>query len=224
MKLVTVNTRMVLATLKADPQFKSCALANDNKQLYTLESLAVDPEDLQIELRAPSGRVTPIDQTAKWDLSFRDKHGAYQSPVREIVSRNDSLIFHLQSYSFFLARRERIRLPVESRNPTRLRFRHKGVEVQSFLVDFNKEGLGVQMPQDRQISVGDEVDSGAFQLRSHQVGFNSARIVHIAFAEEGMRVGLQFKDLTADQELSIKKAFDAWYLSQGHSFAKRGEA
>jgi len=223
MKLVTVNTRMVLATLKADPQFDVCSLANENKQLYQLQALAINPDGLQIELRPPGGRRSPIDLAGKWDLSFRDKHGAYQSPVKDIVERGDALVFHLQSYSFFLARRESIRLSVESRNPTRLHFHYKGEPLESFLVDFNKEGLGIQLNGERPFSVGDEIQSGEFQLRSHLVAFNKARIVHVAFAEKGLRVGLQFQDLTEDQENAIKQAFDAWHLSQAPAFASLGD-
>ncbi len=221
MKLVTVNSKTVLRTLKEDSEFKKCFVANSSKQLYSLEVLYIDPEELRVEVKAPKGRRTPIDTSMSWDLSFRDKSGAYQAPVKRFLTRDKSLVFFLENYLFFLARREKIRLPTGSRNPTTISFSFDDHRHSGSLVDFNLEGLGIHMKGDWEPVAGDEIKDGSFKMRSHHVTFNSAQVVHLSFTEEGFRVGLKFTDLSEDQLETIKKTFDAWFHSQNPSFSPR---
>jgi len=223
MKLVTVSSKTVLASLKDDADFQACFVTNSNKQLYNLPVLFIDPEDLRVEVAAPGGRAAPIDPNISWDLSFRDKKGAYQAPVRRVLARESSIVFFLESYLFFLARRDKIRLATDSRNPTEIIFTHAGVKHRGFLVDFNLEGIGIFLDRDVDLEVDGEILNGDFSLRSRKISFNSARIAHLAYTPDGIRVGLQFKELDTVQHARVKEAFDTWILSQKPSFSLKDE-
>ena len=223
MKLVTLSSSKVLRILKNNPNLRTCHVANSDKQLYTLDIFYIDPEGPMVEVRSPRGRTSPIDSSVSWDLSFRDKKGAYQARVKRVTAREQSLVFFLDNFLFFLARREIIRLPADSRSPTRVDFlcgdkRHHG-----FLVDFNPEGLGINVEKDFDMEVGQEIMQGSFELRSQSVAFNAARIRHTAFTEDGVRLGLQFQDLSEDQRSTMKQVFDKWYVAQRSSFSIRDE-
>ena len=159
-----------------------------------------------------------------WDLSFRDQKGAYQAPVRRMFSRGHTLVFFLENYILFLARRERIRLPIDSRSPTDIVFTYNNRQWTGKLIDFNLEGLGILVPLTMGAEVDDPILDGSFQLRSQQVSFQRARVAHTAFLKEGVRVGLQFTQLTSNQEEIVKEVFDAWFLSQKPSFSVKDEA
>lgn len=224
MKLVTVSSKTVLASLKDDTDFQACFVTNSSKQLYQLPVRFIDPEDLRVEVSSPAGRAAPIDANASWDLSFRDKKGAYQAPVRRVLTRESSIVFFLESYLFFLARRDKIRLPADSRNPTEILFSYQGAKHRGFLVDFNLEGIGVFLDQEVDLEVDGEILNGDFSLRSHKISFNSARIAHLAYTQKGIRVGLQFKEMDDTQLSRVKEAFDTWILSQKTAFPNRDEA
>ena len=223
MKLVTVSSKTVLERLKDDPEFKTCYVANSNKQLYHLNVSFINAVDLCVEVEAPGGRTTPIDPSMTWDLSFRDKKGCYQAPVRRLLTRENSLVLFLESYLFFLARREKVRLPVESRSPTNIGFSYHGDDRQGFVIDFNLEGVGIQVDNDISLEVNEIIENGSFELRNRQVEFQTARIAHIAFTEEGQRVGLQFQKMDHNQEETVKQVFDAWFISQNPSLALKDE-
>ncbi len=214
MKLVTVSSKTVLASLKNDADFEACFVTNSNKQLYNLRVVFIDPEDLRVEVEAPGGRAAPIDSNLSWDLSFRDKKGAYQAPVRRMLARETSIVFFLESYLFFLARRDKIRLPADSRSPTVISFTYQEKKHRGSLVDFNLEGIGIFLDKDLDLEVDGEICNGKFSMRSHNISFNKARIAHLAYTQDGIRVGLQFKDMDPSQLDRVKEAFDTWILSQ----------
>ena len=218
MSLATVSSRVVLASLKSDPHFLSCYLSNSDKQLYMLTVKQIDPENLRIDLKPPEGRVNPIDPNHNWDLSFRDRNGAYRATIRTMTVEDSVVCINLQSYLQFLARRKSIRLPANSRNPITIRFTHQGKPLEGVLADFSLQGVGVFVPSGCELAIDEIISDGSFSIRNHAVSFSSARIANTAFSGNRLRVGLHFGVLSADQAETITEAFNAWHLSQGPTF------
>ena len=219
MSLATVDARTVLASLTDDPLFQRCFLANSNKQLYQLDVLSIDPNALRVILKAPNGRLNPIDPEQPWDLTFRDRQGAYQAPVKKIVVEGGQLIFFLENYLCFLARRKSIRLPVDSRNPIEVFFDYRDERYRALLIDFSLTGIGLQIPEDLNLTVGKKITRGMFELRSHQIGFTAALIVHVHYTERGSRIGFQFLNLSPLEAEIIQRAFHDWHMSQKPPFS-----
>lgn len=218
MALTKLDCSEVLSAFQANRRIKTCFLADTAKRLYTLEVIQIQPDNLTIELKAPQGRSSPIDPNQRWTLTIRDQKGAYRAVSTKMLVRPSSLFLVLEDRILFMARRKNIRLTAESRNPIDIRFLHQDRRQRGFLVDFNAEGIGIHVPERIAFAVDDLLADGSFELRSHHVSFDSARIVHIAHLENGMRLGLELKQLSASQEASIHAAFDAWCFSQKASF------
>ena len=221
MKLVTVSSKTILQGFGDEP--RECFVANSRKQLFRLQVRYIDPEELRVEVGLPAELEHQIDSGTNWDLSFRDQKGAYQAPVRRMLRRDDYLIFFLETYLFFLARREKIRLPIEARNIIHLRFSCHGKECRGLVVDFNLEGIGIQVDKNLEIEVDDELINGSFTLADQHLSFNRARVAHLAYVEDGIRVGLQFMELNEEQADAVRQAFDAWFVSHKPSVSSPDE-
>ena len=215
----SVDTKTVLCALEKDPSFHSCLVANAEKQLYTLEVLRLDAQNLRVELEAPIGRANPINLSKTWELRFRDKDGVYQANVVSIAEKDRSLVFTLKNNLCFLARRNNIRFSADSRNPNAIAFNFQGQRYCGILIDFSLDGMGIQVARDVPLEVGSSVTDAQFELRSCPVQLSRGRIAYLKLVDGFLRAGIQFVEIPADERRAIHLAFDRWHRSQSPSFS-----
>ena len=220
----SVNTHMVLATLKQDPDFIHCYLSNARKQIYSLEVEHIDEVGLSLTLKAPGGRLNPICPDTHWELTFRDKDGVYQASIKHIETVAQCLVFTLKRKLSFLARRKNIRFAIDSRNPIAVVFKIGEEVVKGSLIDLSLDGLGIHLKGPLSLNVGDIITQVQFELRSFKIKLVSVPVAHMAYNEGNLRVGVRFDELSHAESKSLRQAINMWYMSQSPSFSGRKEA
>lgn len=203
----TYETRSILELCNRQKEFFSASFSNATRRVYVLKVIRSHPEHLQIFVRAPQGRTSPIDPTQTWRVTLWNHRGAYQTYVSTIESDAGFLKVTLQGETSFLARRKNIRLNTDSRNPTLVSFQLNQTPIEGLVMDFSPEGLGIETLDHQELQVGTFLHNGEFKLKGHHVRFKQAKIVQRSWADSRLRLGLMFQELTENQEELIQTAF-----------------
>lgn len=213
----TSQTVEVLQQLAGKSIHRKCFVLNAKRQLYVLDVVRWEPEHCQVVTALPNGRQSTPDPEDTWQVTVRTYEGAFAFEVTAINLQTDALTLKLAPQCTFAARRSKVRLQTESRNPVRVHFKLAEDQdpVSAELIDFIREGLGLDWSQNPKLEMGASIYQGQFRVCSEDVHFDRAEIVHAHDTQDGnQRIGIRFTRLTGKQASSIKSAFDACFLMQ----------
>ena len=210
------DTQNVLRKIRAlEAESTLCFVVNDKKKLYTFQVRKIFPETCAVQVDLPQGRTAVPDvEDTSWRLTVRTEEGAYTFDVRLLEASETHMRFFFSRQAIFVARRSRIRLRPDSRNPTLVTFHLGERQLEAKMVDFSREGIGLLWCGDPEIAVGDELCEGSFRICSQKVHFGAAVVVHVEDMVEGHRLGVRFQGLEGSEQVAVKAAFDACFLSQ----------
>lgn len=213
----TSQTSAVLAQFAGKTAHRKCFVLNDARQLYVLEVERWEPDACQVIAKRPKGRHGSPDSKDSWQVTVRTFEGAYAFKVAAIETGATTLTLQLEAECEFAARRSKVRLQTESRNPILVQFELAEGEqaISSELIDFSREGLGLLWTEAPRLEMGQSIWNGRFRVCSENVSFDRAEVVHAqAIGDTQQRIGIRFTRITGKQAAAIKSAFDTCFLMQ----------
>jgi c-di-GMP-binding flagellar brake protein YcgR len=211
------DTAAILRQLADKKAHRKCFVLNERRQLYVLEVVRWEPETCTVVATKPKGRQGKPDSADRWQVTVRTFEGAFAFEVTNIKENGQELNLVLDKACHFAARRSKVRLQAESRNPVTVVFRltPEGPKQSAELIDFSREGLGLDWSSGPRIEKGTMLYAGQFRVCSEEVSFDRAEVIHAQdTGEDCQRIGVRFTRVTGKQAAAIKTAFDTCFLMQ----------